>query len=339
MQPGYFFGFCEIWIFAVPYDIASTFLKRISGSKPINLNTLAPIILFVYNRPDHARQCLDALARNVLAAESQLIVFSDGAKAAATADEKQKIQEVRALFREEHRFRSVELHASDTNKGLSASIIQGVTAVVEQHGKAIILEDDLITDEYFLTFMNDALRTYEADSRVACISGYIYPVEETLPALFFLKGADCWGWATWKRSWQLFEQDGQALLQQLRQNDLAHDFNFYDSYPYVEMLEDQIRGKNNSWAIRWYAAAYLQNKLTLYPGQSLVQNIGFDGTGTHSGRKSIRQTRLLHQERRLQPVPVAENGEAKQVIARYFRKRQAGTIFTRVKTIIRSFFK
>lgn len=303
------------------------------------MNNLAPIVLFVYNRPDHARQCLEALARNVLAAASPLIVFADGAKASATAAEQQLVQEVRALFREERRFGSVELHASDTNKGLSASIIAGVTAVIEQYGKAIVLEDDLITDEYFLTFMNDALTTYEADSRVACISGYIYPVEETLPDLFFLKGADCWGWAAWKRSWQLFEQDGKALLQQLRQQDLAHDFNFYDSYPYVEMLEDQIRGKNNSWAIRWYAAAYLQNKLTLYPGQSLVQNIGFDGTGTHSGRKGIRTTRLLHQKRLLQPVPVAENEDAKQVIARYFRKRQAGTIFTRMKTLIRSFFK
>lgn len=303
------------------------------------MNQVAPIVLFVYNRPDHTRQCLDALAENVLAGESPLIVFADGAKPSATAAERQQVQEVRDLFREERRFKSVELHASDTNKGLSASIISGVTSVMAQHGKAIILEDDLITDEYFLTFMNDALTTYEADSRVACISGYIYPVEETLPDLFFLKGADCWGWAAWKRSWQLFEQDGQVLLQQLRQKDLAHDFNFYDSYPYVEMLEDQIRGKNNSWAIRWYAAAYLQNKLTLYPGQSLVLNIGFDGTGTHSGNKGIRQTRLLHQKRLLLPVPVEENGKAKEIIARYFRKRQAGTIFGRIRTLFRSLVK
>lgn len=303
------------------------------------MKTTAPIILFVYNRPDHARQCLDALAGNIWAQESRLIIFADGPKAGASPAEQERIRAVREIINQEHRFGAVEVHASDTNKGLSASIIAGVTSVLHQYGRAIIMEDDLIADQYFLSFMNDALEYYQHNEKVACISGYIYPVEEPLPEQFFLKGADCWGWATWQHQWQLFEQDGSRLLQELHQRDLAYDFNFYDTYPYMEMLEDQIRGKNNSWAIRWYAAAFLKNKLTLYPGRSLIKNIGFDGTGTHSGYKGVRSTELANRPRILQAIPVEENTAAKEIIARYFRKKNTRTIFARFKATIRRLLK
>ena len=146
-----------------------------------------------------------------------------------------------------------------------------------------MLEDDLLTSPYFLDFMNEGLSIYEEDEKVISIHGYVYPISEKLPETFFLRGADCWGWATWKRGWDLFEPDGGLLLNKLEESKQTEEFDFNRSYPYTQMLKDQINGKTNSWAVRWYASAFLQNKYTLYPGKSLVSNIGGDGSGTNTG--------------------------------------------------------
>ncbi|MGB4775168.1 MAG: glycosyltransferase family 2 protein, partial [Daejeonella sp.] len=158
-----------------------------------------------------------------------------------------------------------------------------VTEIVNKYERIIVLEDDLVTSPYFLQYMNDGLNVYKDCEEVISIHGYIYPVSVELPETFFIKGADCWGWATWKRGWDLFEPNGEKLLNEIIKRGLTYQFDFNGSYPYTQMLKDQIAGLNNSWAIRWNASAFLKNKLTLYPGKSLVQNIGNDGTGTHSG--------------------------------------------------------
>jgi len=143
-----------------------------------------------------------------------------------------------------------------------------------------VLEDDLVTSPYFLQYMNDALNLYENDNRVISIHGYCYPIDG-LPETFFLKGADCWGWATWKRGWSLFEQDGSRLISELERRKLVERFDCFGAYDFSGMLKGQIEGRNDSWAIRWYASALLQGKLTLYPGKSLVHNTGNDASGRH----------------------------------------------------------
>ena len=135
--------------------------------------------------------------------------------------------------------------------------------------------------EHFLRFMNDGLDRYADDERVASIHAYIYPLARPAPETFFLRGADCWGWATWRRAWEHFNPDGKTLLQQLEAHGLTRAFDFDGTAAFTEMLENQIRGLNNSWAIRWHAACFLDGLLTLYPGRSLVHNIGNDGSGTH----------------------------------------------------------
>ena len=166
--------------------------------------------------------------------------------------------------------------------GLARSILCGVTDL-QSLRTHIVVEDDLVTSRYFLSYMNQGLITYQHHERVVCIHGYVYPSTTKLPETFLCEGADCWGWATWSRGWRLFESDGQKLLDALQERGLNKDFNLDDSIDYVGMLRSQIAGKNDSWAIRWHASAYLADALTLYPGQSLVNNIGFDGSGTHAG--------------------------------------------------------
>ncbi len=282
------------------------------------MRTLAPIILFVFNRPEHTRKTLLSLKENELAKDSLLIIYVDGLKFNSTEEQKERNEAVKKVIREEVWCKEVVIIESENNKGLAKSIVDGVTENVRKYGKVIVLEDDLITDRFFLKFMNDGLDMYEFEDSVACISGYIYPVKNILPNTFFIKGADCWGWATWERSWNLYDDNGSRLLEQLEDKKLSFDFNFFNSYPYIDMLKDQIDKKNNSWAILWYASAYLRNKLTLYPGKSLIQNIGIDGSGIHSGESNLFDVEILNQEVILEKIPVLENVSAKKNISEYF---------------------
>lgn len=296
---------------------------------------LAPIILFVYNRPGHTRQTLQALKSNVLADQSILHIYVDGLKDDAGEEAMSNQAELKKILREEQWCKEVVIHESEKNLGLASSVKKGVTEIVNQFGKVIVLEDDLITGKYFLKFMNDALDMYENSHEVISITGYIYPVKRLMPQTFFLKGADCWGWATWKRGWDLFESEGKKLLSELESKNLIDDFNFYKSYPYAQMLRDQIEGKNDSWAILWYASAFLKDKLTLYPGISMVHNIGIDGSGMHSGAYTDKfNVKLNNSEVKLVTVPIKENERCKVYIAEYFYEvfgTKEKTFFEKIK--------
>jgi hypothetical protein len=282
----------------------------------------APIALFVYNRPIHTRLTINALANNVYAKDSELIVFSDGPKAEL---DKEQVAEVRNFIRTINSFKSIRIVESQINKGLAKSIIEGVTEVLKSSETIIVLEDDLVTSPHFLQYMNEGLNLYQHEEKVISIHAYMYPVKEELPETFFIRGADCWGWATWKKKWQLFEPDGAKLLRELKNQDLTREFNFNRSYPYVRMLKDQIKGRNNSWAIRWYASAFLAKGLTLYPGTSLVQNIGHDGSGVHSLKSNRYEylVRLLPKKVLLGNIEIIENTDAKNAIAKFHKEQQS----------------
>ncbi|CAB5084804.1 sugar transferase [Olavius algarvensis associated proteobacterium Delta 3] len=240
----------------------------------------APIALFVYSRLGHARETVHALKNNQLASESDLIVFSDGPRSDRDVE---SVKQVRQYILGINGFKSVSVVLRDQNLGLSRSLISGVSQVLETYDRTIVLEDDIITSPFFLQYMNDGLNYYVDDERVISIHGYVLPVKYTLPETFFLIGTDCWGWGTWRRGWALFNSDGRYLLNELIKRKLVRQFDLDGAYPYTRMLKRQINGKNDSWAIRWYASAFLENKLTLYPGRSMIQNIGTDASGTHCG--------------------------------------------------------
>jgi hypothetical protein len=278
----------------------------------------SPVVLFAYNRPDHTRQVLEALSKNPEAGETDLYVYIDGPKPEADSDVLSKINAVRSLVRECNWCGVVNIIESPKNKGLAQSIIDGVTEVVSRHGRVIVLEDDLVCSSSFLRFMNDFLNVYESDESVISATGYVYPVESDLPETFFLRGADCWGWATWKRGWDLFESNGQKLLDILESEGRCSDFDFNESYPYTKMLRDQIAGLNSSWAIRWYASAFLNDKLTLYPGRSLIQNIGNDGSGIHCAQTKHLDVELDNNCPRVGDMDVCENLQARAAFHAFF---------------------
>ena len=283
------------------------------------LNQSAPLAIFAFNRPDHLCRTLQALAGCAEAATSRLTIYCDGAR---RESDNERVAQVRLVARAAAGFASVDVVERASNLGLAASIIDGVTNQLASEEQVIVLEDDIVVSPHFLRYMNDALEMYAHDEQVASIHGYVYPVAAPLPETFFLRGADCWGWATWARAWRHFRADGSALLAELRSRRLTRTFDLNGTYPYTRMLEDQIAGRNNSWAVRWHASCFLRGMLTLYPGQSLVVNIGNDDSGTHSGQTSDYDVDLLDRPVDLRRIELVASRSATDVIANFFRRQR-----------------
>ena len=241
---------------------------------------LAPIVLFVYNRPDHTLKALEALANNPLAKESTLYIYADGARHGASNDTLQAIAQTRAILRQKKWCKEVQIIESDVNKGLANSIQQGVTDIIDKHGKIIVLEDDIVTSKGFLKYMNDALDIYENEEKVMHISSFLPLTDESykLPETFFLHFMSCWGWATWKRAWDTLILDTQKL-----HDEVANHPNFelfdYKNHTMFLQIEENLNGNMKTWAIKWFSTIFLNQGLCLYPRQSLTRNIGLDGTG------------------------------------------------------------
>jgi hypothetical protein len=278
---------------------------------------LAPIVLFAYARVEHVRLTIEALLRNEFAADSDLIIYSDAAK---TVEQQADVDKTRAYLKSISGFGSVTVNFRTSNLGLANSIVLGVTEVLASHPCAIVLEDDMVTSPYFLKYMNEALTRFADDDRVVSIHGYIYPVKRALPDAFFLRGADCWGWATWRRGWKTFNPNGQYLLDELKRRQLLRAFDVNGAYSFSTMLQNQIDGRNDSWAVRWHASAFLADKLTLYPGRSLVHNIGNDSSGTHCGDSTTHDVALSQSPIDLGTVQVVPSGIGLQAFEEFFRQ-------------------
>lgn len=280
--------------------------------------TLSPILLFVYNRPQHTRRLVESLQANAEAAESELFIYADAAKEDEQAE---AVAEVRRYIRYIHGFKEVHLIEREENWGLARNIIDGVTTQVNRYGRVIVLEDDLVLSPYFLRFMNDALTVYADEPRVGHIQGCDFTQDPALPDTFLIQWTGSWGWATWARSWRLFNPDGNQLLRQLEERRLTYRFDFNGSYRFTRMLRRQIAGKNNSWAIRWNASLFLADVLSLNVGRSLVHNEGFDGSGTNCGGGGLYASRLWDQPLPVIKIePVVENEEARRCLARYYHR-------------------
>lgn len=238
---------------------------------------LAPVIVFAYNRPDHFRQTLEALAKNDLASESVLYIYCDGPKEGVSKEVLTQISEVRTIAHKQSWAKETHVIESDINKGLADSIIGGVTEIVNQYGRVIVLEDDMITSKGFLRYMNDALETYKNDEKVMHITGYMFPIEKKLPETFFYEVPHCWSWATWQRAWKYFSNDIDALYNHWK-NDWD-TFNHWGDANLQKQLENNYKGTLYTWFIKWHAVVLAMGGLTLWPRKTLVYNIGCDGTG------------------------------------------------------------
>ena len=297
--------------------------------------TPAPILLFVYNRLIYTRITVESLKKNEFASGSELFIYSDAAK---TEKNKKLVAEVRDYIKTINGFRKVIIKESKENKGLALSITSGVSEILNKYDNAIILEDDLELSPFFLKYMNEALSLYEKEEDVISIHGYVYPVKKKLPETFFLRGADCWGWATWKRGWKFYEDNASKLLSEITSKNLKDEFDFNRSYPYTKMLKNQIKGEINSWAIKWYASAFVNNKLTLYPGKSLVRNVGTTVSSTHFEETNVYDVELSEVPVNVKNIEIKESVKEKKIFEEYFRSINSGIVkkgLKKIKTLLK----
>ena len=252
--------------------------------------SLAPIALFAYNRPEHLRATLNALAADPLAASSDLHIFSDGARGESVES---LVGKVREIAKSAQGFRTVKVSENATNVGLVEAITMGVSNLCASYGRVIVLEDDLITAPGFLSFMNEALEKFRDNARVMQISGYMYPVNPANDGqAMFLPATSCWGWATWLRAWNSYDPAIRGMTALSIDPVRRRALNLDGAYDYWQMLQDHNQGRINSWGVVWHLSVFMSGGLTLYPPVSLVSNCGFDGSGTHGQANDLGQVRL-----------------------------------------------
>lgn len=258
-------------------------MKKECNSSIINRNVnLAPIVLFVYKRLSYLKETIESLQKNLYAEQSDLYIYSDASKNTETTE---CVENVRTYLKTIQGFRSVCIIERKENLGLATNIVDGITEIIKQYGKIIVLEDDIVVSPYFLKYMNDALNLYKDEKKIMEISGYIYNIEkENLPETFFLHLGECWGWGTWEDRWLTYEKNPQKLIGKYNVNDISR-FNYYGGFNFWDQIIENYRGKLNTWAAFWHASIIENKGLVLYPRKSLTKHIGFDLSGMHCKKK------------------------------------------------------
>lgn len=260
--------------------------KDLKKWKMLVTGKLAPVVLFVYDRPWHVEQTLLALQANELAQESELIIYADGAKKDANAEQIFNIEAVSKIIESNWGFKSITIHKRIENAGLANSIIEGVTEVVNQYGKVIVLEDDMLCSKAFLNFMNASLNDFTSDTEVYQISGYQYPIasDSTDTIRFKAKQMACWGWATWSDKWNKLNTNASELLNKIGESkEQIQRFNNSNYSDFYEQLKRNHTGALFTWAVKWHASIFVNDGYVVYPNHSFVKNIGFDNSGLHCG--------------------------------------------------------
>lgn len=298
----------------------------------------APIVLFVYNRLEHTIRTVEALKNNELADLSDLIIYSDAPKSSLTED---SVKQVREYIKTIDGFRSVKVIERDVNWGLARSIIDGVTAVINQYGKVIVLEDDILTSPLFLRFMNKALVSFKTDNRIWHISGWNYPISpDGLGDVFFWRVMNCWGWATWSDRWEKFEKNPQKLINEQWPDERKKRFNLDGAEDFWNQVVANSESKISTWAIFWYVSIFKNNGLCLNPSITFVNNIGLDGTGEHCGDMDSYLSEVLNSNMDIIFArDLSENELAVSRIKEYYRSLKEPLVMRAFNKFVRSILK
>lgn len=266
---------------------------------------LAPIVLFVYNRPEHTRIALQSLSECQYADQSDLYIFADQAK---TEKAKEKVEQVRRIIKEDiwkRKFAEVNITEASQNKGLANSVISGVTQVINKYGRVIVVEDDNRVAPDFLDYMNRGLEYYEHDDRIGEIGGYCAPISipDDYPYDVFAMGrGSSYAWASWKDRWDQIDWEVKDYKQFKNNPKNRRAFNEYGE-DLFQMLEGQMEGNIDSWAIRSAYSKFKNGLLCIMPVKTRVENQGFDGTGVHNVAADTRF--VVKIEQNLKPVTFA----------------------------------
>ena len=243
------------------------------------MKVYSPIVLFIYKRPTHLKKTLISLGKCIGFENHQIFVFGDGPK---MKSENLAVQETRKVVKS-FLGDKAQYFFSDSNMGLSKSVIKGVTSIINQYERVIVIEDDLLFHPQFLVYMNNALDRYANDERVFSVSGYMYDTDSLKGSnsALLLPIISTWGWGTWSRAWSGFDTECKDAEKLWSDRTLKKNFDCNNSYPFSSMLKRQLGGSIDSWGIRWYWTIFKNNRLTCFPPSTLVLNNGLDSSATH----------------------------------------------------------
>jgi len=306
---------------------------KITNLNSRNKSMNAPIVLFVYNRLKHTKQAVEALQKNELANNSELFIYSDAAK---NKNAQSEVNKVRGYIKKITGFKTVNIFERKKNFGLANSIIDGVTNIINEYGKVIVLEDDLVTSTYFLRYMNDALTTYSDNKKIWEVGGYVYPLSYKIKKdFFFAPYTTSWGWATWSDRWKYFDRNPQKLLSSFNMKKIKQ-FNLDNSTNLWDQVIKNANGRMFTWAVFWYATVFLNNGLTIYPKRSMVENIGHDGSGMNSGKSNFFDVKLLQKPVKVSLLDTSIDLDIFIEVKKFLKKRSSISI--RILNILRRLF-
>lgn len=296
-----------------------------------SISDLAPVVIFCYNRPKLTKNTLIALQQNNLAKYTNLFIFIDGPKSDQDVD---KVNRTIQIIREFKGFNKITLFKNNVNKGLANSVIDGVTKIINQYNKVIVLEDDLITHPKYLNYMNEALTFYEDNNDIWSISGYTPQIK--LPSnynddLYLTLRGSSWGWATWKDRWdstiwEWKDEDYEKLFSEKPLLDMIGEDIYYLTKDYKNNLID-------SWAIRWTNTQYLLKKFTVFPRYTFVLNEGFGRGSTHGSLNNNFKTILPENEFNINLSELEYNKEIEKKYSELYKLQVHNRIAIMLKKI------
>lgn len=236
------------------------------------------IAVFAYNRNIHLLRVLDGLKKNL--GIKNIYIFQDGLKC---EDHRANWEKTKKVI-EEIDWCEKKYILSTENKGLAKSIVSGINLVMEENDTVIVLEDDCVPAPNFVAFMTQCFEKYKDNKRVYSVSGFSWPIDlpESDSDIYFCGRVSSWGWGTWKDRWKQYNIDYMAVKKLQDNKELSKRLAQWGK-DLDNMLTDNIRGENDSWAVFWALNVIQNNGVCINPYRSLIRNIGMDGTGRHCG--------------------------------------------------------
>lgn len=282
----------------------------------------APIVIFVYNRADHFIQVYNALAACKEAKDSELFIFSDGPKNEAGAAKVNEVRAAVAAIKNSGDFKSVTVNESPVNKGLAASVIAGVTEIINKYGCVIVVEDDCKVSPFFLGYMNNALRFYENNKRIGSIAGYAPDIKlpDNYDKDIYTAYRSCsWTWATWKDRWEGVDWELKEIGDFYNSPELIKKLNSNGSDRFMRLYR-QTKGNGSSWSVRFGAHLVKKDLLTVYPRHSYNSNIGCDESGVHSKSEDNEKMRVDLSKAIANPVlsDVETDGRIQKILRKHY---------------------
>ena len=248
-----------------------------------------PIAFFGFNRPRHTRVSLEALARNSIPPGTPLYAFVDGPKDGAAAEDVAQVEAVREVVRGVAWPGPEHLRFRERNAGLLVSLLGGIGEVLSEHETVIVVEDDVVTSPGFYDFLSSGLETYADEPRVMHLSAHsplTAPPADYPHTTFVFNDSTVWGWATWRRAWSRLSTDGAAMRREIARRGMRNYVNLEGTFEKDYALQVLDEGRSQDWNAYWHCSILLNDGLCIHPVASLVENIGFDGTGTQCTTES-----------------------------------------------------